>query len=151
MSMANAARVAGKLLWPFVARLLTEATAGAVKNPKTWENARGLMDGLNKALASRSPEGKVRRSAATVREYARSALDKQASGTKVAGVERAEDWIRRADRIESALGILAHEGRSARRAHLARLEQQAGELVTESLNALIGEPAGPTPPSERPE
>jgi len=42
MSMANAARVAGKLLWPFVARLLTEATAGAVKNPKTWENARGL-------------------------------------------------------------------------------------------------------------
>lgn len=140
MSMVNAA---GKFLWPFVKQLLTQVATDAVKDTKTWENARGLVDGLNKAMASRSPEAKVQRSAAAVREYAQMALDKQVSGTEVVGVERGQDWIRRADQIENALSILKHEAGSARKAHLARLDQQASELVGESLNLLIGNPVEP--------
>ncbi len=141
MSMANASRVAGKVLWSFVKQMVTQAATDAAKDPKTWANARGLVEDLNKAMASRTPEAKIRRAAAAVRDYAQMTQDKQASGAQVAGVDKAQEWIRRADQIESALSILRHEARSARKEHLARLDRQASDLVAESLNLLIGENA----------
>lgn len=134
MAVADAA---SKMLRDFVISELRDFIRRAVLDPQTWARAKELLDGLTRAIAARSRTGRIRALAGVVRQHAQSALDNRAQGRSVVEPEQAADWIRRADQIEAALSILELEPRTARKAHLARLEQQTAALVEETLDLFI--------------
>jgi len=142
-----------------VAQLLTLARTlgpGALKavgrlaplvatHPEALDQGRRLLDQLAQARAGRSPEERLRRTIAALREEAVRARDRaEAAGAPGGESERAAEWVRSADSLATALALALVGMRQGadRRRDLARVQARTDALFAEVFTATVGDAGG---------
>ena len=127
--------------------------AGAVRalapllatDPATLRQGRELLEQLLQARQGRSPEERLRRTIAALREEA----VRLSQGAPSAGgeAERAAEWVRQADSLSTALALVGVRRGADRRRDLARVQARTDALFAEVFTATVGD-AGPDDPRQ---
>ncbi|TNC17192.1 hypothetical protein FHE66_11775 [Georgenia sp. 311] len=129
-AIVKAAARFGPVVYPVVKK-------GAVmlrENPELASQVQRLLNGLSKARAARSrPEG-LRRSVAVLRGQAQRAL---AGADTPAEAARAEGWLLQADKLDSAIDLMALHDRKGQTADAAAIEARVEELFAQIFTALV--------------
>ena len=107
-------------------------------HPEAVRQGRQLLEQLARARAGRSPEERLRRTVAALREEAVRAGDR-AGGTDA---ERAAEWVRQADSLSTALALLEVRRGADRRRDLARVQARTDALFAEVFTATVGDTGG---------
>jgi len=129
-AIVKAAARFGPVVYPVVKK-------GAVmlrENPELASQVQRLLNGLSKARAARSrPEG-LRRSVAVLRGQAQRAL---AGADTPADAARAEGWLLQADKLDSAIDLMALHDRKGQTTDAAAIEARVEELFAQIFSALV--------------
>jgi len=125
------------VMWPTAKKAAAQLILLVATNKELQKRFGALMGQLADIKKARTPEARISRAMATVREQGQNILDQEArTGDSLASVQAAS-WMQRADQVERALKIVEHQPKAARKTQLPRVEKMADALLGEMLTSLM--------------
>ncbi|HLV05824.1 hypothetical protein [uncultured Georgenia sp.] len=103
-------------------------------NPELARQGQQLLDRFAKARSARSRPESLRRSVVVLRGQAERALATARTPDEVA---RAEGWLAQADRLDSAIDLMAIHDRKRQAQDAAAVEDRVEELFAQIFTALV--------------
>ena len=131
--------VALAVAWPLAKKAATQLSVFVANNPDIQKRLGDLGTKFTDVQKARTPEAKIVRAMASVREQAEMVLAAEAGSTESVAAVQAAGWKQRADQVERALQILQHQPRSVQKSQRRRIAAMADSLVAEVLTSLIDE------------
>jgi hypothetical protein len=128
--------------WPLAKKVATQVTVLVANNPDLQKRISDLGAKITDVQRARTPEAKIARAMASVREQAEIVLASEAATTESVAAVQASGWKQRADQVERALQILQHQPRAVQKSQRPRIEAMADSLVAEVLTSLVDEVEG---------
>ena len=129
--------VALAVAWPLAKKVAAQVSVIVANNPDLQKRLEGLGRKFADVQKARTPEAKIARAMASVREQASIVLAAEAGSAESVASVQATGWKQRADQVERALQILQHQPRKMQKSQLPRIEAMADSLVAEVLTTLI--------------
>jgi len=130
--------LARSITWPMAKKSAMAVAAFVAANPKLQATVQDQVSRVSRRITeaqkARTPEEKVDRAMASVREQAEFVL---AHSPSPADAEQARGWIARADKVSQALALVRHVGKKERQEPLAKVTASADTLVAEVLTSLV--------------
>ena len=130
--------LAKAITWPAAKKSAMAVAAFVAANPKLQATVQDQVSRVSRRISeaqkARTPEEKVDRAMASVREQAEFVL---AHSPAPAEADRARGWIARADKVSQALALVRHVGKKERQEPLAKVTASADALVAEVLTSLV--------------
>ena len=106
-------------------------------HPEAVRQGRQLLEQLARARAGRSPEERLRRTVAALREEAVRARDR--AGAAAGAADTAAEWVRQADALSTALALVQLRHGADRRRDLDRVQARTDALFAEVFTATVGD------------